>query len=213
MCVCVWYVANIAVGIQQANGADCRSQYTPKCLKSSECSRSSWWIKKIILTPFLASILTFKKQCPTVQQYTSFSFRKLKHFHSFQHPSHSVLTAPQPARSLPPPLDTPLHSHYVQTHGSLLSISPNTTDTRWNVGASLWYALMHIKYSGNCAALHSRDVQTRHVPDRSMIDHQPFRAFDRGYPSTEHVLRTHHRKSSVLWIRWQCYAYYLEPNT
>ena len=38
-----WYVANIEVGTLQANGADCRPQYTPSCLESdcrpSECKK------------------------------------------------------------------------------------------------------------------------------------------------------------------------------
>ena len=36
------YVANTEVATQQANAADCSPQYTPTCLESSDCSRSSW---------------------------------------------------------------------------------------------------------------------------------------------------------------------------
>ena len=60
-----WYVADIHVGLHvevatlQANGADCRPQYTPTCLESSDCSRSSE-CKNLILTPFLAGIITLE---------------------------------------------------------------------------------------------------------------------------------------------------------
>ena len=56
-----WYVADIhvEVGTLQADDADCRPQYTPTCLESSDCSRSSE-CKKLILTPFLAGIITLE---------------------------------------------------------------------------------------------------------------------------------------------------------
>jgi len=56
-----WYVADIHVEVAtlQANDADCRPQYTPTCLESSDCSRSSE-CKNLILTPFLAGIITLE---------------------------------------------------------------------------------------------------------------------------------------------------------
>ena len=57
-----WHVANIEVGTQQANGADCRPQYTPTCLESSDYRKAGrpGECKNITLMPFLADILTLK---------------------------------------------------------------------------------------------------------------------------------------------------------
>ena len=51
-----WYVVNIEVGVQQANDADWWPQYTPTCLESSDCARTSQWMQK----NQFCSILTFK---------------------------------------------------------------------------------------------------------------------------------------------------------
>jgi len=58
----ILHVANIEVGTQQANGADCRPQYTPTCLESSDyrIAGRPGECKNITLMPFLADILTLK---------------------------------------------------------------------------------------------------------------------------------------------------------
>jgi len=55
------------VGTQQANDADCRCQpqYTPTCLESSDCSRSSRWMqKKINFEAFSCRNYNFKNSTP-----------------------------------------------------------------------------------------------------------------------------------------------------
>ena len=70
------YVANmhVEVGMQQANGADCRPQYTPTCLESSDCSRSSRWMQKINFEAFSCRHFNFKNSAPECT--------RTRHFHS-----------------------------------------------------------------------------------------------------------------------------------
>jgi len=71
-----WYVANmhVEVGMQQANGADCRPQYTPTCLESSDCSRSSRWMQKSNFEAFSCRHFNFKNSAPECT--------RTRHFHS-----------------------------------------------------------------------------------------------------------------------------------
>jgi len=59
-----WHVANTEVGTQQANGADCRPQYTPTCLESSDCSRSFRWMQKNNFEAFSCTRFNFKNSAP-----------------------------------------------------------------------------------------------------------------------------------------------------
>ena len=90
----------------QANGADCRSQYTQRALSRQIVAGRPGECKKIILRPFLAGILTLKTVLQSAPEHAIFIQKIEKKF------THSIgaYTAPRPVRLRRSTLASPLQN-------------------------------------------------------------------------------------------------------